>query len=404
MSDTAFRPVTTWGQWLASAPYFTSAIMESLDAERAAEAAPLVRAAWYYDLFDGEVSNGGVMQYYYNRALDTPGFDQVPAFVAQNPHLAEALPFVKEVHAAWAVVAPAVIAAQQKGGWPEELFAAHRERFEALENAFFAVNHRISQRLCAAIVQSPHDYFDIADIPELPARGVAHIVLHNGTQRLRFENGFPVGPNLLEQRNGECDVVWFTRDRRLLLAENAYAGDRNRSWIHYPSQTSGSWHFQADGRASHKASRALWIRHGLEESMDTDGRREQAAVHLQGEERISEGYFPDGRVQYRREVHGREIRELRWWPNGALNTENVEGRDGRARYLRCLDEHGQELAPAGTGPLREFLGIDEGRHLWREGRLEGGFIEGELRWMSSEPDGSDAHATGKALYRKGREA
>lgn len=134
------------------------------------------------------------------------------------------MPFVAHVHAAWSSVESAVAEARKSDEWPEKLFEAYSEQFAALETAYFKINHEISQRLCADIVQRPHAYFAIEPIPDVPAKGIAHIVLRGGTHRLRFEDGFPIGPNIFDERDGGCDVVWFSRDRQLIRVRSAPAG------------------------------------------------------------------------------------------------------------------------------------------------------------------------------------
>ena len=398
------RPAIDWSDLLQSAPYFTSLVTDALSPEQALEAAPLVRAVYFYDLFDGQVSNGGVMQYFYNLALSTPGFAQVPDFVAQNPHLAQALPFVEAVHAAWAGVAPAVREARDSDEWPESLFSAHRAQFEALEKAFYEVNHAISQGLCAAIVQSPHDYFDIEAVPALPTEGVAHIALRDGTHRLRFENGFPVGPNLLDHSDGRCDVVWFSRDRQLLQAEGGHGDTRTRRWLHYPSQSSGSWHFKAGRLQSQEGSRSLWTAHGLREYFQDNGARKSASLHHLGAQSATEHFFPDGTPQLRHDQRADGEHRSRYWPDGTLNTQSVyDATLRRERYSQVRDAKGHDIAPGGTGRLYQCLSIDKGEHRWREGDLVDGYLEGPVRWMKSQPDGSAASEVSRAVYRQGKE-
>ena len=404
MTNPPFLPPLTWPALLQTAPYFQSAVSGALTAETLPGAAPLPRAACYFDLFDGEVSNGGVMQYFFNRAFRTPGFEDVPASIAQNPVLSPALPFVAEVHAAWSSVASAVAAAHKSEEWPEELFEAHRERFDALETAYFKIRNEISQRLCADIVQRPHAYFAIEPIPDVPAKGIAHIVLRGGTHRLRFEDGFPIGPNIFDKRDGHCDVVWFSRDRQLLHAETGFMGSRTRAWIHYPSQASGSWHVAEDGRQTIEATRSLWERHGLSESFQADGSLEHAGVYRHGTAVWQDLAFdPDGKPRLRIENRPDGEHEIRYWPSGAVNTESITPEGGRERYLRCLDAEGQDLAPGGTGRLYESLARENGRLGWREGNLVGGYLDGVVRWLECAADGSDVQETNRCLYRNGEE-
>ncbi|MEO0815474.1 MAG: hypothetical protein AAFY60_21625, partial [Myxococcota bacterium] len=63
------RPETSWTEFLSNAPYFTGAIMGAIDDGELSRYNERVRAVFYYDIFDGEVSNGGVMQYFFNQAF-----------------------------------------------------------------------------------------------------------------------------------------------------------------------------------------------------------------------------------------------------------------------------------------------------------------------------------------------
>lgn len=396
-------PAITWPDFLSAAPYFQGAIGRGLEDGDVLDVAPLHRAAYFYNLFDGEISNGGVIQYFYNQGLSAPGFARAPDFVAENPVLAPALPFLRAVHAAWASVAPAIERVRGEAEWPERLFEAHRARFEALERDFFACNHGIAQRLAADIVARPHAYFTIAPLAEVPERGVAHVALRGGS-RLRFEDGFPVGPNILERRRGGCDVVWFSRDRTLLTAETGYGGTRTRAWIHYPTQRSGAWTEAEDGSRQLRPTLALGAEHGLGERFRLDGSLESAAFSRDGRPVWSEtGHGPDG-IPSRRVAYDGDTATTRcFWPDGALNTESVTepGPVWRERFLRCLDPQGRDLAPGGTGRFHQALGESGGRRRWREGRLLDGYLEGAVRWMEAAEDGE--RETGRAIFRRGAE-
>lgn len=397
-------PPITWPEFLRAGPYFEGAIGHGLEGEAVLDAAPLHRAAYFYNLFDGEVGNGGVIQYFFNQALYRAGFERAPAFVAENPVLAPALPFLREAHAAWESVAPAVRAAREAEEWPETLFTSHRDRFADLEGRFFKINHGIAQRLAADIVARPGDYFAFAPVPGVPERGVAHVVLWDGACRLRFEDGFPVGPNIFEARGGGCDVVWFSRDRTLMTCETGYGGARSRDWIHYPTQRSSRWYAAEDGSREIQPSLALWTDHGLRERFRPDGSPESASFSRNGVRIWSESNFdPDGTPGFRMEHRAEGDVAVTTWPGGAPNTESVDEEGGRRRFLRCLDEAGRDLAPGGTGRLRQPLGERGGRRHWREGALVDGYMEGVVRWMSSAPDGGDVREDERATYRRGVE-
>ncbi len=419
MTQGNLLPALDWPTLLRCAPYFSTAIVDALCRADPDTFAPHVRAVYYFDLFDAQVSNGGVGQYFDNVVARRSDAGQIPAAIAANPVFAQALPLIEEVHAIWSVVAaghPDVADHGDKGGededddWDayEELLAPHASRLEAISEQFYAVHHQIRRDVDADIVRDPHRYFAIAAVPGLRGQGIEHVTLPDGACRMRFEDGFPVGPNTFEAENGHCDVVWFSRDRSVLQAERAgYAAERQRDWIHYPSQASGSWtfgfDFMGDGRSVRNDRLSLGLgHHGLHESFTADGRRESSALYWHGEEMASEHFYPDGTPLLRCRRQGQGEHRTRYWPNGAVNTETIEDRDGRERYLRCLDQDGHDLAPGGTGRLQEMLSLDVDMRQWREGELVGGFLSGDVQRFASHPDGSGARETERTFFKNGR--
>lgn len=400
-------PSTDWPTLLRRAPHFSSVIVDAICGKGPSAFAPHVQAVYYFDLFDAQVSNGGVGQYVGNVLARLPDAGRVPERIAQNAVLAPALLLIEAVHAIWREIAPAYLdTVTEAGSDPKALLAPHAGQLASIAKDFFAIHHEIRQRLEEDIVRAPYRYFAIATVPGLRGKGIEHVVLDKGAQRLRFEDGFPVGPNILEHDDGSCDVVWFSRDRTLVQAETGgLFGGRERRWIHFPSLASGSWSFGAldGGRSVRTDSRALGLRtHGLNESFHADGRLQNASLHWHGEELRNEFYYADGVALLRCQRRDNGEHRLRYWPGGALNTECIVDAEGRARYLRCLDADGQDLAPSGTGRLVEMLSLDDNLRQWREGKLVNGVLHGPVRRMASRPDGSGARETGCSLYNDGR--
>lgn len=193
------------------------------------------------------------------------------------------------------------------------------------------------------------------------------------------------------------------RDARL-------AAQRNRHFIHYPSQTSSTWTLNADlgGDGKVRSIRTTNTRWADAATACTKPSPERparsASLHWHGEELCSEHFHADGSPPLRIAPHGScgQQRWLRYRPGGALNTESLQERDGRDRYLRCLDEHGTDLAPGGTGRLREVLGQLGEIVQWREGELVNGFLHGPVRRMVCRPDGSGVRETECTFYKNGR--
>lgn len=404
-------PAVDWPTLLRRAPYFSTALVDVLCDADPADFAPHVQAVYYFDLFDAQVSNGGVDQYFDNVAARLPDAAGVPAIVAANPVYAPALAFLEEAHAIWTAVAPAYPTDDtDDDAWDayQERLAPHAARLDDIASGFYALHHGIRQRLEADIVGDPHRYFAIAAVSALVGHGVEHVVLGDGAARLRFVDGFPFGPNTFECEDGGCDVVWFSPDRTLLQAETAgYSEQRDRHWIHYSSQASSSWtsgvDFLGGARSVRNDRIALGLgHHGLHETFRADGQRESASLHWHGEELCSEHFYDDGTTHLRIGPQGGSRRWERYWPSGALNTVSIEERDGRTRYLRCLDPDGNDLAPRGSGQLQEMLSLDDEMCQWREGDLVDGFLSGMVRRLASLPDGSQARETERTLYKNGR--
>lgn len=398
-------PAIDWSGFLEAAPYFNSALLDTVSASEAADLPPLPRAAWYWDIFNAEVSNGGISQYLYNQALSLPGFERVPEFIAAHPQLHEAMPFVRAAHEAWAQVAPEFARARESDDWPEDLFQRHEARFEALQTAFFKVNHLIACRVHGAIAQSPHEYFHIEPIAGLAAKGVVHVSVRDGQHRLRFKDGFPVGPNLLEQAKGECDVVWFSDDRGTVECERGGYGGRNRQFLHFASLSSVTAGFERGRLRALRTEQALWIGHGLSERFSHAGTLENFDLHLRGEELLNEFFDADGGLKLRIEFTEQGERRLRYWPSGALNVESLEDLDsGIVRYLQCLDPDGGDRAPGGDGELFELIEHSAHRRLWLQGPLVGGVLHGDLLRLETDLKTGRQRELSRTSYQNGREA
>jgi hypothetical protein len=394
------RPITTWRQFLTAAPYFIGALMDLVDSDTVAEANDLVKAAWSFDIFVAEIGNGGVAQYLYNQADTTEFFNEVPELFALLPSAAKALPVVREVHNVWAELRPAVEEARETGDWPEALFQKYEGRFAKLETSFNASSHIFARALEADILSRPHDFFAIKPLKGIEPTGVSYVVTDNGFTRLRFVDGFPIGPNLFDDKHGACHMVQFSSNRQLLVSTKP----SNYDLLHYPSMQSVALRFAKRALESLSTQEALWTHHGLRSTFKPTGSvdvevwseagREMRSVwhHSSGEPLYTIEALPDGSVLQRR-----------YWRNGVINTEaRAMERYGAAVYTICQNEDGVSFAPGGNGDYFEIGSEDPGARKWREGQLVNGVLEGEVRWMEEQPDGSAKQRT-KAMYRKGKQ-
>jgi hypothetical protein len=76
----------------------------SQDDPLGADWAPLVRAVAFFDIFRGEIENGGVSQYLFNRASGLPHFAEAPQIVRQHPLLGNVANLKAEGHGHAALV------------------------------------------------------------------------------------------------------------------------------------------------------------------------------------------------------------------------------------------------------------------------------------------------------------
>jgi hypothetical protein len=405
-ADAGWRPRMHWFDLLDAAPYFTQAIMPGarVTNDQLARAAALVRAVCYYDIFDGEVSNGGLMGYFYNKAHSLRDFTRAPEFVATHPLLADALPSMTAAHAAFAEVREEVEATRTADLDEDvsELFQRHRPRFASLERNFLAIKAALRMRLHRAIVQDPHAYLDIEPCEGVPATGTAHVLTRieprGLTCRLRFVDGFPIGPNIVEEREGRCRlVVRFAHDRDHVDVDRFDDGiDESRCWVDFKTGISETRRFEQGRLRLVEGKKLLWQAHGMRETYREDGSVENTDLKLGGKGIAAASYYPDGRLWFlQQSVDGQ--RRRRWWfPSGALNVEAIEEADLRIRYLGCWAEDGCSLAPDGNGLLRQLLPREEGvEERWREGRLVAGYLEGDAVWLENGKD------VGKMTYRNG---
>lgn len=397
-----YQPEIHWVQLLKSSPYFSSVLIELTPQSEINNLSPLAKAIYYYSLFDGDVSNGGVMQYFFNQFNSLPDFDRAADIIGVHPVLKTIEPLVQEVHQAWRSVKDEVERAKEVGEWPEALFSAYSDKFSDLQKMFFRNNHEIAHAINAEIVKNPEDYFRLLPLDELSGNGVDVIELEQGKIRLRFENGFPVGPNLFENANGECDVVWFNKARDLLISETGYRENRFRHWIHYPSSISGQWILKESKLENYKSQKGLWNEHGVSCSFASTGSIQQERITNNQQELLVNRYLSDGRYFMSEQKTAEGVLIHRYWPNGKLNTLSIRDAAFVEKYSECFDEKGHALIANGSGRFHQFLGVVEGRCAWREGHLINGYLQGEVIWYVEDADGNPTVAS-KANFVDGKQ-
>jgi Domain of unknown function (DUF4375) len=369
------KPTIEWHEFLAVAPYFQSLVHDVLDDDTDITSLhPKLRALLYFDIFDGEVSNGGIAQYYYNQAFRLPDFARAPEYIAQNAVFEPIMHIVNAAHAAWADCAAEVEKAVKKDEWPEKLFKKYAPKFDALQTEFYAMNHLVSQAFCAELIQNPHDYFDFKPMEGVAKKGISRVSIHNNTKHFRFENGFPVGPNVFEKKDGSYVFTRFYNNRSCMEYDN----DSRQGLIHYPSKRSISLTFDGHKLEEFKTDFAFWNDHGVRECYSNN--QLQYSTIIVNKESLSESWFhANGQLSFSVEKQNEGELCKRYWPNGQLNASYLR-KDPMTviRYSQCFAENGDDLMPNGTGEWYELVKENyENKRIWFEGILLDGKIQGQ---------------------------
>lgn len=368
------KPKLEWHQLLESAPFFVQAIHEVVDDDTdITKLHPLLRAAIYYDIFDGEISNGGVSQYFYNQALSLDDFERVPEYIAANPVFSPAMQIINEVHTAWASCADDVRKAHDNDDeYPDKLFKKYAPRFDALETQFYAIHHKISSQFNLALLQNPHAYFDLTPIAGVPKKGVAYVNTHKDSKRFRFKDGFPVGPNIFEKKDGTYFLTRFSDSREVMECID----DPKHYWIHYPSGRSVDMTFTDDKLDMFKTEFDFRQNDGVYEWFNSTGSLKSSTLYQLNEQKNEVDYYPNGKVGFTSTTEKQSKVNVRFWPDGSLNTKYVEAKNGGIRVLKCLDETGKDLAPNGNGKFYEFVSEVDKKRSWFEGEIKEGKLIG----------------------------
>lgn len=399
--DVYIRPPMDWQGLFSTAPYFTSALNDALNDDiDERELPPLYLAGLYFNTFDGEICNGGVSQYFYNQADYLPNFDRVPELLAAHPVLAPIMPMVNTVHRAWQDCAADVRAAREADDWPEQLFKQYASVFEQLENDYYAINQEVSQRLAQHIVQHAHDYFTMEHIAGVPDTGVAHISIHNNTQHFRFKNGFPVGPNVFEQRDGGYFMICFDDE----INRMEYSDGTRQGWIHYPSLRSVDMNFYDDRHLElFKSEKAFWYRDGVREYFHHQGFITSSHIELGKDELCSRYFYPNGQLSLSiiKQKNGELLQ--RYWANGQPNTHALRDENWNTRYFNCFDEQGKELAPNGNGQLIEIFSEEDGERVWAQGTLVNGRLHGDFIRYSTDLATGKVTETQREVFNNGKQ-
>lgn len=382
------RPKITWGQFLDAAPYFEVPIQsaywdEDADGPRS-NWGPLVRAIAYFAPFMGQVSNGGVWQYLRNEAGSLPDFECAPEFVGQHPALREASCLMSEAHSQVHLLSQDIERDDELDSI-DALEDAHKPWIDDFDARAWRINEACSKRLQHAIVLNPHDYFEITDA-NTGGPGPQESPGRNGIWRLKFAEGFPIGPNLMEDAQGRTRVLRFSSTRGHLGYDALWLGpderDPDQHWIDFSTGLEGRREFHEGRMRGFDVRLNSQLDYDIREAFSDTGAPRHINVSIGGTSLLKRSPHLPGPY-----LISTPRGQVNFFADGQLNTECVE-ETGAIRYLRCYDEAGANLAPGGTGALRQLTEVSQqGKH-WRVGTLINGYPHGEMQQLN--PDGSVA--------------
>lgn len=399
------RPKITWGHFIDAAPWFVEAMWTEDDC-LGPEWAPLVRAVAFFDVFRGQVENGGVSQYLFNKAASLPHFSDAPDIVRQHPLLKDIADLMLMVHGDNEMVKHYVDAQHEQSeiatiylqtGEGGDQPITYEEKYRSFTRVFderaWKMNDAAFMRIHKAILTDPHLYFDIAPVREVTGRGIeiATVEGYSGKWEMRFAEGFPVGPNFQRDEFGGTRILRFSSSRmHLEFDHQRFSEDAEpaREWIDYTTGVSEKRQFKNGALETVGTKINFFSDHGYRETYEPDGRPKYSGMFLN---------------DMRLEMHRRDLRDSpftiwrtlptgerviqRFFGNGQLNFEQVIMDDLPFVYRCCFDENGANLAPNGTGEFREVWAMTESGPRWRVGPLVDGLLHGEFRYL--EADGSE---------------
>ncbi len=217
------KPPITWAQFLDAAPYFMELLWRPVD-PLGEEWAELVRAVAFYDIFRGQVENGGVAQYLFNKASHVPHFADAPRIVRRHPLLGDVADLMEEVHSNGELVRHFVdaqanhsekvmrfIRTKKGGREPITYEDKLRSYTEDFDRRAWPVNDRAMTQIQHDIVLRPHAYFELSPNVEGGIQTI-EVAGDTGVWRMRFVNGFPIGPNVQDDEFGG-GIFRFTSTR-----------------------------------------------------------------------------------------------------------------------------------------------------------------------------------------------
>ncbi|XWN33991.1 MAG: hypothetical protein ROR55_13410 [Devosia sp.] len=298
------RPAATWADFLNNAPFFGQTLFtDDFGDDDIEQFAPAPRALMYYSVFDGQVRNGGISQFFFNISHSMKAFEIVPDRIAEHPLFAAAVPLIREAYEYWAELkdrfevartnAGQAIASNDEDQVLEEglsLFTEQREDTRDLDTKWFRHSAELNTAITVDVIRNPHVYLRIEEIAGLTGSGVEVVELDDpkGRWQLRFVDGFPVGPNLCEDASapGGVRVSRFSPDRMHLEYDwtDAYmrSGEAKREWVDFRTGLSSVRSFK-NGHLDYVYGRLHEASHGLSQFFDEGGKTTRTVVDINGE-------------------------------------------------------------------------------------------------------------------------
>lgn len=284
-----------WADFVESAPYLTSA--GHRDDKDFPDYIPAMAALHLLDYLHAHADAEGLVYMARDGLMDRLDIEPVLCLMESMEVFGEVAPILRRIVDEWSRLLE-----EKQPGWREageiEVDALYEaadafDEWQAFASdnlcrEFMLAADRARLKLCAMIADDPQGYFDIDTPSGLTGKGV-EIIEMNGRQgrwRLRFMDGFPVGPNLCERDDGDCLLQRFSADRRMMDYEREVSEDEIRrvmQWIDLRSGLGAERHQRADGSLEMvRGRRWINISHGLLERMDETGRKRYTRAFDEG--------------------------------------------------------------------------------------------------------------------------
>jgi len=399
-----------WYEFLLNISYPTSGLVQCI-INRASEEDLSTETLGFlhWDSLVGEVKNGGLGQYFFNRAQRGAPLAGMDEDMATHPLLKNATEIMKEVLSTYGEHGGDLEAARKTGDWPDEYFDMVSAKYGAIESKILEEDIRISPAINREILSAPDNYLNLVVNGEHIARNfTGEIQLTSGEDeyldggKLNFREGYPYGPNIIQASGREYTTTispnrsafttttryydekksglsnrYIEETRDFLLnrssykkyAENGVMTEARNHTIEPYARISDQWSFYTTGEVSDHQFY----------SRPMDETNKDGSVSKKDQLLSTHSYCLDGTIfsagHY--DISSTGLQKI-YWPNGQLNSI----RDMKESvYVEVYDEEGKSLLDDDrSGEIQViFLHPKTGEPRRRYGDIVNGKLVGDWR-------------------------